>query len=332
MWFKQITCDTCYNLLDKKTVDKSFLIIGYTDHLVLNSDMTYKSYIPYSEEYIFNYAGFNKNRPEGKLFIYKPNEDDMSFNKRTFFCDATCAYDFASKNQVLLFYHDKVLSSVRTISKEMKTINGLLGGDPLRGLFTAWPVENWVINFPEIDLKQFNQSGLVVPSFKAGELELKEMTTENAQSFYEIMTEPGFMKDFDAYYNESEFVKKYTAADSINHIKAYQLLGKRRTGAMWGLSINGRTIGFVRIGNKNKWMLEFGILRSFRRKGYISKALKAIFEWCKTNGLDEINAVVEQHNHSSLELFKKFNSIAVPMQDTNQDGSKRTTLGFTIKL
>lgn len=331
MWFKQITCDKCFKLLDRKKIENCYIVVRYQDRRVINTDLSYNEYLPYADQYIFNYASFNKSKPSGKLFIYKPNEEDMQFSKRTIFCSNECAYKFVNESEAILLYFDQHLNSVRTVCKDMIEVNNVLGGEPLRGLYTAWSTP-WVITYPEESLSSYNLQGTEIPTFKAGNLELKQMQPSDSDSLYKIMTEKGFITAFDGHYNEQEFIKTYTQSISRDQINTYLLAAKRRTGAMWKLNIEDKTIGFIRIAFKEKWSIEFGIKSEFRRKGYTSKSLKAILKWCKNNGLSQIHAIVESNNEPSKLLLKQFDVKSIPMVDKNQNGTLRNTVGFTIRL
>lgn len=69
MWFKQVTCDSCFKLLSKRAISNCYISVRYQDKKVLNTDMNYQEFMPYAEEYSFNYATFNANKPVGKLYI-----------------------------------------------------------------------------------------------------------------------------------------------------------------------------------------------------------------------------------------------------------------------
>lgn len=331
MWFKQVPCDYCYRLLTYKSIDKCYVAVRYKNKFALNSDTSFQTYLAYHEQFPIHFAAFNNSKPAGKLYAYDPIDDDFQFRNRMMFCNNDCAYQHSRNTTEVLFYFDKTLNANRAIVQEMQLINNALGAPINKGLSTNIK-QSLGITFQEEDLTRYNEAVEPFRSLKNKDISIVPFETSYAEEFRALLTEDGFMSDFDGYYNEKNFAADYTIRLASDQIAFYKQLEKRRLGAMWRIVVNDQTIGMIRINYKDKWMLEYGLFKKFRNKGYMSSVLKMVLAWCKKNGLENLYAVTEKHNIASLKLLRKFTSDVLPMTDTNGDGTTRPTIGFILKM
>lgn len=187
MWFNQITCDYCHRLLTHKTIDKCYVVIKYTDRKVLESDISFRSYLPLAEAYPIHFAVFNQSRPQGKLYIYNPVEDDFNFQNRRMFCDNDCAYHYSMGKTEVLYYFDKASEANRSVVQEMVAINNALGAPINKGLYTNIR-QSLGITFQEEDLSAYNLIAEPFGSMQAGKLAVTPFDADHASELWALRT------------------------------------------------------------------------------------------------------------------------------------------------
>jgi RimJ/RimL family protein N-acetyltransferase len=335
MWFKQCTCDNCFNLLDEISIYNSYVIFNLIDRKVLDCDDPFNSYLQYSNEYIFNFADFSyaNTTKKGKLYIYKPKP---KYNN-TFFCSNKCAFEFISNNNSLSLYYDKSLDSVRAITQDMKTINNKLGGSEYRGLYISW-TRAWLINFTKVDLTKYNLNDKF-PIIKSNNLILREFITEESEDLLSIFSENDFINLYDGYENKEKYYSELSDESTKKHIDTWNLFYKRRFAIQWAIQSKEsyKIIGFIKIHrlheiDKESWYVEFAIKSNYRGNGYAKEALNTILKWCKINGLNEIKAMVETYNFPCLKIMDGFAKNKFLTEDNNYLGEIRKIWAYVIKL
>jgi RimJ/RimL family protein N-acetyltransferase len=332
MWFKQVTCDNCYSPLQLLSVQNKFVVLPILRSKIIECDMTFSKYIPFAEEYSFQFADFNKLRPSGNLHIYKIQEDSLQLEQQTYFCSKKCAFEYSLSHENILLFYDEELSKVRAIAPCMIDINRILGGGLYRSLNVVWPYE-WIINFPKEDLSayNFNDNSLDIDTKR---LKVRRIIKDDLESLSDLMLSDNFFKHFDYSLSVEKHKSRVKNISFKKSLEMYNTNYKRRTHLNLSIMLPklNQFIGFINIGAKDdEWQLEFALVEKFQGKGYLKEALVHVLAWCKTNGLDEIRALVELDNHKCISLLKNFNCRVVQRPIYNLSGETRLAYWYLIK-
>lgn len=133
---------------------------------------------------------------------------------------------------------------------------------------------------------------------------VREMTTEDVDSFYEIYKDPSITAYMEGLYpakeQEVEYIKKY-----IKNIYGFFEYG------LWSIQEkkSGKIIGRAGISwREETGMVELGyvIAKSYQRQGYAFEVCSAILQYAKEElGIEQIAAYIKEENNASKALCQK---------------------------
>jgi len=337
MWFLQTTCDNCFSLLDNVGRHNCYVMIRIKKQKIVPSDNRFSGYAPYQHEYPFPFASFNPQKPFGNVFMYAVEETDYDLKNRTWFCSNECAYNYAKENNLLMLYYDESLNSVRAITPHTVQINNELGGDKFRGLTFAWNQE-WVVPKSSFkDLSGYNPDDF--SEWDEKDYKIRKCQIDDAKAYLELLADDEFKIAFWGTKNKPNI----KIQDIKDHINAMNIAYKRRMGAEWIIIkkkklLPNETIGFIRIYCTNpsdlyNWYMEFGIKKSYRGQGIMSRMFMNMVVWTSCNGLDNIYAICEVSNTACLRLFKKFPDVKISrVQADDKYAGKREMYRFRLPV
>jgi len=318
MWFKQITCDKCFNPLENVGRHNRYIYIAITDFKSMSCNyFSLNDFSRYGKVFQFVFLSCNEYKPDGHIFMYQADYTKTGYS---FFCSNECAYNFGKENNCLMFYYDEQLSSKRAISPEMTQINKELGGNAFRGLVTNFP-DQWILPKSSFeDLRLYN-TALTFPNVQHP-YALTLFKQQDKVKYRELL----YDKDFQLYFYGSNALPEEKINTLDKHIKSIDIQFSRRMEIEFIIRENANFIGFVRLActrqdDPYNWYIEFGLLREKRRQGIMSFVIDAVFRWCKNNGLEKLYAACEIFNIATHKLIcnsivpARVNSFELPAFD-----------------
>ncbi len=334
MWFKQVTCDNCFNLLESTGRHNCYIMFRILKSKIIPSKNDYSGSAPYINEYPIVFASFNSYKTEGNSFMYSVNQEDMNMNYRTWFCCNECAYNHSIKTKTIMLYYDEKLDSVRAITPHMVQTNRELEVNDYKGLFFSSGNFDWIIAKSEYKtLRKYNKTDNI--GISTPRLILTGISESDCSHYINLLNEKGFQNSF---FGVS--LNVYTYSRFRKHFELMQLNMNRRLGLEWNLRIKNAFIGFIRLNSTylhdpHNWYLEFGIMKKHQRKGLMKEALLAVLNWSKLNGLENIYAISEIDNKACYNLLKKLPNYTIDIQvlDANDKyAGNRNIYRYSIKL
>lgn len=301
MWFKQITCDGCFNNL---------VSIGR-----------------HNKYYVANVLNFNGHEICQNRFYADSMKCEISVGDRTFlyllekldarkwltFCCFSCAEKYSKSKNCCLFYYDEQLCSVAYITPHQAEINQMIGNPNNPILYDKILEWDWFCQFYDtIDLSQY-AGNTTFPVLNLREVKLVAPTIYTLKEMAFMISSPTFMKSYFGYFNSDMAEKNkscYLNNTELNLKELEEAYGRRAKIEWHIVDSYDYFIGFLHLTKlshyfPDKWVLQFGLKPEFENKGIMTMCLLAALKWAKSEGCSDIYAISEIYNKASYALFQK---------------------------
>lgn len=304
MWFKQVTCDTCFTPLAEVSRHNKYYFSRILEFKKQSRSEFLHNQGKYSEW--LNYDTV----PYGGTFVYSYRIDGIGpQNYFSWFCCNKCAVEEAKKTNSILFYYDEKERSVAFVTPHCVEINrsiNELDYTPL--LIMAWGEENWFMSGDRRkDLRQYG-SNTEFPVLKAGVYYLAKPTETLCNAYKALTLEHDF--EIDYWGSDCEELRADIQRKFPKLLDSMRIDFGRRASINWLITdINDNFIGFIEITGKypafpGQWTLEFGLVKRYRHKGIMKVCLRRALDWAQQNGCKAILAISEKHNVACHKLLR----------------------------
>ena len=339
MWFKQVTCDCCF---------KPMASVGRHNRYYAAKIIEFCKVSP--SEYNRRYSYFNNPNETrfnydtspysfgGYVYCYKTQPLTRD-NWSTWYCGNECALKAAQKMNAVLFYWDENEGSVAFITPQMIEINrAICESDYTPLLMMDWGEQYWFqkrSNFQ--DLRQYGFEN-TYPEFRTTLCNVIKPKASMLNDYKSLLLEPSFQRDF---WGASNQTVNDSVMEAIPHfMKHVDIDFGRRMMIDWFITNKMNPfIGFIHLTCMSpafpyKWVVEFGLVRGYRKKGIMKTVFNGIANWAERNGCDKLYAISEDFNHAAHATLR---SVPFPLHEVRKDmaddkAGYRTMRVFTIDL
>ena len=245
-----------------------------------------------------NIINITPDKP-GSVYFYETYQERKEYE----FCSNKCAYEFAKKKKLAMFFMDVTdLNNIRIITPDTKNINIELGN--FDSLYKSSYVPSQIIDqikfFPHI--------------LKTDRLIIREADNKDISQIESIYLDKDVMKLFDLN-SEVKSVNENSIAKTIkfineNKFKYWVICPKNDSTIVIGFCI-------VRY-SKVYWVLEFALIKKYWRYGIMSEALSEIILHCAKGGIESIFAESIMENTNVHKLLEKLGFSGTAMSFNNK--------------
>ena len=309
MWFKQVTCDCCF---------KPMASVGRHNRYYAAEILEFNKVSPSEYNRRFSYYNnpnetrFNYDTSPycygGFVYCYKiqpltPN------NWNSWFCNNQCALKAAQKMNAILFYWDENEGSVAFITPQLVEINKAINeSDYTPLLLLDWGEQYWFSKKNEYtDLRQYGFE-TNYPEFRTNLCNIIKPNALLVKDYESLLLDAAFEKEFWGASNDA--VKSAVIEAIPNFLYHTEIDFGRRMMIEWFITNKmGQFIGFIHLTCMSpalpyKWVVEFGLVKEYRRKGIMKTILRGIVSWAQRNGCDKLYAISEDYNVASHTTIK----------------------------
>ena len=320
MWFKQVTCDCCYKPMPPIGRHNRYYAVRILEFSKVSPSEFQRrfSYFNNPNETRFNYDT-SPYCYGGFVYCYKT--DALTPNSwSTFYCGNECALKAATKMNAVLYYWDENEHSVAFITPQIKEINDAISESEYTPLLMMdWPEEYWFQNRNNYrDLHQYGFDSNY-PTFRTNLCDIVKPNSLLLNDYKNLMLDPSFQKDFWGASNEATKNSVLEAIPNfLNHVDID--FGRRMMIEWFITSKSGQFIGFIHLTCMSpafpyKWVVEFGLIKDYRRRGIMKTVLNGIVSWAKRNGCDKLYAISEDFNSAAHATLK---SLPYPVKESRR--------------
>lgn len=327
MWFKQITCDTCFSVMPQIDRNNKYY---YADILCNNivHDKTDRR------------VTINNNCLE---LTIKGNNRALHINTSTFlperwmsFCCFNCALKYSRIHNKAMLYFSNENQCVSLVLPNLEDFNN----SPIP--IPDWSEFDWFCQFYDIiDLSSFGTSS-VFPEFMLDNIRLTSPSVSSTVSLINMTSTEKFRTMYYGSYDRlfAERQKNEMLSNVTSLIEEYKCNFGRRAQIDWHLvDLNNTFVGFVHLTKlypamPNEWVLEFGLQPEYEHRGIMTRAVKLVLEWAKLQGCEDVYAISEYFNKKSHSIFDRLN---VPVETSKEvmwdkHAGERLMYNYHIKL
>lgn len=320
MWFKQVTCDCCF---------KPMPSIGRHNRYYAARILEFDKVTP--SQFNSRYAYYN-NPNETRFnydtspycyngFVYCYKTEILTPNSwSTWYCGNECALKAAKRMNAVLYYWDENERSVAFITPQMIEINRAIDeSDYTPLLMMDWGEQNWFQqrrNFKDLRQYGFERD---YPEFRTNLCNIVKPEASMLTDYKSLLLDPSFQRDF---WGDSNQIVSNNVLEAIpNFMEHVDIDFGRRMMIEWFITNKmNQFIGFIHLTCMSpafpyKWVVEFGLVKEYRKKGIMKTVLAGIVNWAKRNGCDTLYAISEDFNHAAHATLK---SIPFQIQETKR--------------
>lgn len=300
MWFKQITCDTCFVVMPEINRHNKY----YVADILLNDSVRNESNRKVTINN--NCLDLIVSGTGGFLHI---KTGAFSSDKWMTFCCSQCAFDFSkSNNEALLFFSDEN-QAVSLIIPNSEDFNNSLIPIP------EWSEFDWFCQFYDIiDLTTFGTSS-VFPEFAFDNVKLTTPSISSTKSLINMINTKEFRRMYYGSYEKvfAESQRKDMLLDVDNLLDEYKVQYGKRIQIDWHIiSDNDDFAGFIHLTRlyhamMGEWVIEFGLRPEYEHQGIMTRAVEIVLDWAKDQGCGDIYAISEVFNEKSHAIFNRLN-------------------------
>lgn len=320
MWFKQVTCDCCFKPMASIGRHNKYYAARILEFDKVTPSQFNSRYSYYNNP---NEARFNYDTSPycygGYVYCYKMEQ--LTPNSwSTWYCGNECALKAAQKMNAILFYWDEREGSVAFITPQMIEINRAISeSDYTPLLMMDWGEQYWFQNRSNFrDLRQYGFD-TNYPTFRTNFCDIVKPNSILLDDYKKLMLDEAFQKDFWGASNEATKNGVLEAIPNfLNHVDID--FGRRMMIEWFITNKSGQFIGFIHLTCMSpafpyKWVVEFGLIEEYRRRGIMKTVLNGIASWAKRNGCDKLYAISEDLNIAAHATLK---SLPYPVQESRR--------------
>ena len=299
MWFKQITCDSCYSVIPVIDRHNKYYV---SDVIEFKKDSIN---VPLPDFNIKVNSGAHQ-------YCYKTQP--LNPEKWLTFCSKECAIEYSSKRNCVLFYFDEDLCTVAFVSPYQKEINASLG-KPLNSATPDSSIAEWdwfVQFYDVIDLSEYGDCESF-PILFAENYQLAEPSIATTKEMGMIISQADFMR---LYYGYSDQKLAQEISDSFvykaqEQLKEFKSKFGRREQIDWHIVDKvGNFVGFIHLTKLypaliGEWVLEFGLNPQYEGKGIMTNSVISVLNWARKQGCKDVYAISEIFNKGSHSIFRR---------------------------
>ena len=300
MWFRQITCDACFAVMP--IIDRSNKY--YCADILSNNSV----YGAVGRRVIINNNCLELTIRGTNGLRHIATSSFLSERWMTF-CSFQCALRYSKTNNIALLFFSNDNQCVSLIFPNLEEYNN----SPIP--IPEWSEFEWFCQFYDIiDLSAYGTSS-VFPEFVFDDVSLLSPTANSTISLINMMSSKDFRIMFFGSY-EQQFVenqREEMLSKVASTIEEYRSNFGRRIQVDWHIiSSNNNFVGFVHLTKHyhamlNQWVLEFGLKPEYEHRGIMTRAVKRILEWAKSQGCVDVYAISEVFNIKSHSVFNRLN-------------------------
>jgi RimJ/RimL family protein N-acetyltransferase len=220
----------------------------------------------------------------------------------------------------VLYYWDENERSVAFITPQMIEINRAIDeSDYTPLLMMDWGEQNWFQqrrNFKDLRQYGFERD---YPEFRTNLCNIVKPEASMLTDYKSLLLDPSFQRDF---WGDSNQIVSNNVLEAIpNFMEHVDIDFGRRMMIEWFITNKmNQFIGFIHLTCMSpafpyKWVVEFGLVKEYRKKGIMKTVLAGIVNWAKRNGCDTLYAISEDFNHAAHATLK---SIPFQIQETKR--------------
>lgn len=314
--FKQMTCDTCYRPLPNIGRHNRYYFCKIEEFERVSKSEFLQKQAKYNNPYEprFNYDTSEWSQIHDYVYCYKLEGYPKANSYSTWFCCKECALEAAIRMNCILFYYDEKDQSVAMITPQQKEINCEINEPPYTPLLMmAWSADQWLQQPKDYhDLSMYGDNS-VYPTLSLSKVNLIAPLRTMVPAFKKMFTTPSFVK---SYFGNASSDRLQAIVIPDNYDEYAKIDFGRRVEISWFITDKfSNFVGFIHITKKYKallykWVLEFGIIPEYQRRGIMSEVLPAILSFAKREGCNEpIYAVSEDFNIACHRLFRKIPNV-----------------------
>lgn len=299
MWFKQITCDSCYKVIT--------VIDRHNKYYV--SDI-----IEFKKNSINTLSSDFNIKVNARTCLYCYKTQPLNSEKWLTFCSKECAIKYSKEKNCVLYYFDEEYCSVAFVLPHQNEINASLrkphNTPNLDSSIAEW---DWYSQFYDVaDLSEYGNN-CHFPTLSIGNYQLVEPSVASIQEMGRVISQADFMRLYYGYYDPTlamkhrdSFVNK--AQDQLFEFKSK--FGRRQQIDWHIVDKTGKFIGFVHLTKlypafMGEWVLEFGLKSEYEGKGIMTNSVTTILNWARQHGCKDVYAISEIYNKGSHSLFRR---------------------------
>lgn len=327
MWFKQITCDTCFAVMPEITRHNKYyfadLLYSKSVHGIGDRNVTISNNS--LELTVKGKNGFSQIRTS----TFSPK------NWMTFCC-SKCASEFSKINNIVLCFFSEDNQSVSLIHPCLEDFNNVPIPIP------EWSEFDWFCQFYDIiDLTSFGTSS-TFPEFTIEDVRLTYPSLTTTMALINMINTKEFRTMFYGSYDKqfAEKQKREMLRNVRNLVNEFNTNYGRRAQIDWHIiNANNDFLGFIHLTKlyqaiPDEWVLEFGLRPEYEHRGIMTRAIKIVLDWIKSQGCEDVYAISEIFNEKSHSLFGRLN---VPVKTSrasmwDEHAGERLMYNYHIKL
>lgn len=303
MWFKQVTCDSCFDVMPKITRQNKYYGADIIEVRILDSDLLNNKI---ERKHDDSLVLFLKTKSRSYKIIIGSFYPDRLVGT---FCSIKCALNASKRYNKAFMYFDEHTMMVSLIIPILAEFNN----NPIA--IPEWPEWEWFCKpYERFDFHSYG-TDKTFPEFVFDGIKLLFPSKHSTMSVFNMMSTRNFMIMYFGGYDAevAEDMKRIALSGTENELERYKREFGARLTIEWHISdYNNNCIGFIHItklyqGLPNAWVIEFGLLPSYEHKGIMSKSINKVLDWAKKQGCEDIYAFCQADNIKSHAIFRRLN-------------------------